>query len=100
MAKKKDKEGLLEAALCHIKKLEKQLEKTDRRKEAARERKGASRYHALVKARAIEQLRQGKILEEVSAACMVGLGALTVWAKGIAPKKPGKKHRARKQGKQ
>lgn len=83
MAKKK-KATLLDEALKKIKQLTLQLEATDRRKEAAREKKGTSRYHVLVKERAIALLKEGKSKEEVSAALGVSLGALAVWSKGLS----------------
>ena len=72
--------ALLAEAQKKIKSLSVQLEKTERRKEAAREKQGKSRYHSLIKQRAMEALKAGMTKAEVSAWLGVGLGALDVWA--------------------
>jgi len=83
MAKKQKKQGLLEEALKQVKRLTLALERTDRRKEEARQKKGSSRYHFLIKDRALALLKEGKSKEEVQDALGVTGGAIEAWtAKG------------------
>lgn len=100
MAKKQKKQDLLAEALKQIKHLTLALERTDRRKEEARQKKGSSRYHFLIKERGLQMLREGKSKEEVSEALIgVTMGAIDVWAKSLEKPARAAKRQTKPKGK-